>query len=611
MTRRIAGVLALLFSGSIATRAEDANTYSGEWKTTLGPVKIEQKGNDVTGSIVFFKLPLKGKLKGKDLALGYDEGNIHVDASWSLESGGNSFQGSFQASNGNRGVWNGWRPDPAAASGKPADFSGLWLTDLGLMELTRDGSKVKGRYAFRGTSSLEGDVKGRHLAFNVKAFRTGPGWFDLDEQGEQLTGAGGTDGMPGWYGWKGRRAPEFVRHVPLAAGKIVDGSTDGLLTYCVRAPEGYKATDRKKWPVVLVLHGSNMSGKAYVNTLAASWPDIARDYILLGINGETPSNFSSDQLAFNYTYVNYVGRSTFKGFPGTDPESPALVGEALKELRDVYPVKQYFVGGHSQGGFLTYSLLMNSPEAIAGAFPVSAGVIFQCEPSAYDDAKLQAAQRSVPLAIVHGKNDPLVAFDSGSYAAGLFLDAGWPAIRLFADDNAAHMFGRLPVGPAIRWLEALTSDDPKVVLDFAERRVKESGIRDAIAATRRARNLKLDAPTQARLDRVTKAINEKAIPNSKTYLAAIRDNKDNSWVDGFLAFRDEYEFAEPAADAMAAFSKLRAQHDEPARKAIGEARGLFQQGRRDDGYAKAKEVVDKYCASSSYRLAKQWLAEKK
>ena len=56
--------------------------------------------------------------------------------------------------------------------------------------------------------------------------------------------------MPGWYGWKGRKAPEFVRHAPLVAGKIVDGSTSGLLTYSVRAPEGYKAGDGKKWPAV-------------------------------------------------------------------------------------------------------------------------------------------------------------------------------------------------------------------------------------------------------------------------------------------------------------------------------------------------------------------------
>ena len=68
------------------------------------------------------------------------------------------------------------------------------------MELIREGSKVKGRYAFRGTSSLAGELKGRHLDFQVKAFRTGPGWFDFDAQGKNLAGAGGTDGMPGWYG---------------------------------------------------------------------------------------------------------------------------------------------------------------------------------------------------------------------------------------------------------------------------------------------------------------------------------------------------------------------------------------------------------------------------
>ena len=256
-----------------------------------------------------------------------------------------------------------------------------------------------------------------------------------------------------------------------------------MLTYAVRAPEAYKPEDGRKWPAVLVLHGSNMNANDYVNTLAAAWPDIARDYIILGINGETPSILAADRPTFNYTYVNYVGRSTFRGFPGTDRESPALVREAMDDLKRVYPVKHYFVGGHSQGGFLTYSLLMNSPEAVAGAFPISAGVIFQCEPSAYSDPALKAAQRAVPLAIVHGKNDPMVPFDGGSYAYGLFLDAGWPAVRLFDDATAGHMFARLPVGPAIRWLEVMTSDNPNALLGFADRRLKDHGYRDAIAAT--------------------------------------------------------------------------------------------------------------------------------
>jgi predicted esterase len=603
--------LAILFSATVAGRADEPTQFGGEWKTTMGPVTLEQKGQDVSGRIEFFKLPLKGKVEGKELKLGYDEGQIHVDATLGLEPSGNAFKGTFKASNGNRGFWNGWRPDPAASSGKAADFSGLWLTDLGLMELNQEGAKVKGRYALRGTSSLEGNVKGRHLDFHLKAFRTGPGWFDMDEKGITLTGAGGTDGMPGWYAWKGRRAPEFVHHAPLSAGKIVDGSTSGLLTYSVRAPEGYKAGDGKKWPAIIILHGSNMNGKAYVSTLAAVWPDIAREYIILGINGETASNLSADSPAFNYTYVNYVGRSTFRGFPGTDRESPALVREALDELKNAYPIKHYFVGGHSQGGFLTYSILMNSPEAIAGAFPISASVIFQCEPSAYADEKLKAAQRGVPLAIVHGKTDPMVGFDGGSYAAGLFLDAGWPAFRFFADDNGGHMFARLPVGPAIRWLETMSSNDTKTLLDFAESRLKKSSHRDVIAAVSRARALAVDTSHKERLNRLKASIDALAAPKAKTYLEAIQAEKDNAWVDGFLAFRDDFEYADATAEVMKAFHALRAKHDPPAQKAMGEARGLFQQGRRDAGFAKAKEVVDKYYASPSYRLAKKWLAEQK
>ncbi len=479
------------------------------------------------------------------------------------------------------------------------------------MELTGDGSNVKGRYAFRGTSSLEGEVKGRHLEFHIKAFRTGPGWFDLDEQGTNLAGAGGTDGMPGWYGWKGRKAAEFVRHAPLVAGKIMQGSTSNLLTYAVRAPEGYKQGDSRKWPTVLILHGSNMNSNDYVGTIAAAWPDLAHDYILLGINGEMPSNLAADRPTFNYTYVNYVGRSTFRGFPGTDRESPALVREAMDDLKQAYPIKHYFVGGHSQGGYLTYSLLMNSPEALAGAFPISAGVIFQCEPSAYSDAALKAAQRAVPLAIVHGKNDPMVPFEGASYAQGLFLDAGWPAVRLFDDDTAGHMFARLPVGPAIRWLEVMISENPSALLEFADKRLNDHGYRDAIAAVRRARGLSLDAQAKARLEGLLKVINDAAAPKATTYVQAIRSGKESSWVDGFLAYRNDFEFADAAADAMAAFNELRARHEQPAAKLMGEARGSFQQGRRDDGFAKAQEVVDKYYAAPSYRLAKKWLAERK
>ena len=608
----------LLLAIAAPAQAAEEGVFNGEWRTSIGIVKLKQTGNAVTGTYGNAgQFTLKGTVDAKKLSFEYEEGQAKGDAHWTLDESGHSFRGEFRIRGGQAGVWRGWRPDPEAPKGKPADLAGLWLTDLGLMELNQDGQKVKGRYALGGVSEIEGTLTGRMFEFTYKAFRSGKGWFDLAADGTALAGAAVTDGFAGWYGWQGRRAPEFVRHARLVSGQIVAGSTDGLLTYSVRAPEGYEEGDVKKWPTVVILHGSNMNGKAYVSTIAAAWPDIGKDYLIIGINGEMPSGIGDDPQ-FNYSYVNYVGRSTFKGFPGTDRESPALVADALDELRKVYPVARYFVGGHSQGGFLTYSLLMNFPERIAGAFPVSAAVIFQCEPSAYADEKLRAAQRSVPLAIVHGKNDPAVDFSSGEYAAVLFGEAGWPAFRFFADASpAGHRFALLPVSEAIRWLEAHTTDDPARLLDFAEKRMKsEESYRDAVSALSRARALAAgaaDQATKARLDRLSRELDAKAAEGAQQFLEKIRNDRQQgkTWIDDFLAYRDDFEFAPAARDVMQAFEALRAEQSGPAQKALSEASAAFGQGKRDEGYAKYQEIVDLYYAAPSYRNTKRWLAQRR
>ncbi len=603
--------LACSLSAAVLIADEPGKSFQGEWRTSISIVKLEQKGNEVTGKYGSNgRFPLKGTVKDNVLTFEYTEGQAKGEGRYVLDESGNSFKGTFQVKNGRRGEWNGWRPDPTAPTGKLGSFAGLWLTDLGLMELTQDGATVKGEYAVRGTSSLEGKATGRRLDYRFKGFRDGQGWFDLSPDGKRLSGASNTDGFPGWFGWNGRPAPGFVRHAPLVAGKIVDGSTKNLLTYAIRAPEGYKPGDSQKWPTVLILHGSNMNAQSYVNTIAAAWPEIGKKFILLGLNGETPSDLGDDPR-FNFTYVNYMGRSTYKGYPGTDRESPALVHEAMKELKDVYPIDHYLVGGHSQGGFLTYVLLMNFPESMAGAFPISAGLMIQCVPDVFSDELLKKEQRRVPLAIIHGKNDKVMGFGMGQYSATLFGEAGWPAFRFFTDETAAHMFARLPVGPAIEWLEAFSSKDPKTLIDFATERAGKNGYRDAIAALERARKLKPDATQKRRADALSKTIDTKAAAGAGKYRPLIRDAKDGAWIEGFLAYRDDFEFAQPAQRVMAAFEELRKSHDATAKKAFDEASTLFQQGKQDEGYAKYKEIVQKSYASPLYRTVKSALDERK
>ena len=557
---------------------------------------------------------VKGAMKGKTATLTYREGEKRGDASVTLDDSGRSFQGWYQYGEGQRTFprrpWNGWRPDPEATRGETGRFDGLWLTTQGLMELEQAGDKVKGQYARYGPVKLEGTITGRRLDFRYIWLRNGKGWFDLGKDGKTLEGAAVDDGTDFWYEREAAGRRSSAGTPPLEAGKIVNGSTRNLLTYSVRAPEGYKDGDPKRWPTIVILHGSNMNGKAYVSSIAAAWPDIARDYLILGINGEVPSDLG-EEPRFNFSYVNYMGRSTYGGFPGTDRESPGLIGEALDELRKVYPVGRYFVGGHSQGGWLTYSILMNFPEKIAGAFPISCGVMFQCEPDAYKDEALRAAQRLVPLAIVHARNDPVQDFGMSRYAAGVFGDHGWPGLRLFASETAAHMFMRLPVGEAIRWLEAMASDDPEVLVAFAEKQAGAGRSRDAIAALRNLKGLKQADAVKQRADRLRASIDARAKAKADEFLPRIKANADGSWIDDFLAFRDEFEFADGARAAMDAFEALRKQQEPAAQRAFQEANMLFRQGKPDEGYAKYKEIVDKDYASTRYRSVKEQLKARK
>jgi predicted esterase len=399
-----------------------------------------------------------------------------------------------------------------------------------------------------------------------------------------------------------------VKTVPVP-GEIVDGSVVNGLGYHLRAPKGWDP--KKTTPAIVIFHGSNMSSKSYVATIAATWPKLADDYCVIGIDGELRVKESpDDNPVFNYSYVNFVGKSKFKGYPGTDRESPALVAEALAELKKAFNLGKIFVGGHSQGGYLTYSVLMNYPELVAGAFPISAGVIIQCEPTAYDKSEVRAAQRRVPLAIVHGENDGVVEYSMATYARQIFEDDGFPMLRLFPHKTAAHMFGLLPVEDAVRWLEALASDQPEVLLGFAEKHLG-SDPRSAIAALERARALDRAGKLKAKSAELAAKVDEAAAGDAKKYADAIAANADGSWVEDFLVFRAKYAFADCAKPAMDAFERLRAQHQKSADDLFAAARADFQNQKKDDGYAKCQEIVDKWYASDKYQTAKRWLDERK
>jgi predicted esterase len=401
---------------------------------------------------------------------------------------------------------------------------------------------------------------------------------------------------------------DVIRRAELKAGEVTSGISRNKVSYCVRGP----TNTGKTLNAIVILHGSNMNSRMYVDTMVAQWPDIANRYVLIGINGEQHNPQSpADNPTYNYTYINFMGKSKHKGYPGTDRESPALVAEVIRELRDRFEIDKLYVGGHSQGGFLTYSILMNYPELIDGAFPISAGLIFQCDPSAYEDAELRAAQRTIPLIIVHGTNDPNVDFGMGRSAYEQFEDGGFPAVRLMTSDNAGHRFALLPLDHAISWLELMSSDDAAAIHAAALEKLKAGEIRDASVLANRLAKLDQNAEHSNDTASLREQLNQQAKAEADRLLLLLTANADNRWVDDYLAFRERYGLLEVSNPVIETYQQLRAVHQEPADELFNAARSDFQGSNQDAGYAKCQAIVETWYGSSWYRTCKRWLAQRK
>ena len=484
---------------------------------------------------------------------------------------------------------------PSGAS----SFDGQWAGTWGPMKLKQSGLTVKGTYGFSNEFKIEGTVKGKELKFEYREPNgRGSGAFELWDDGNTFTGTFQASGNANSRFWGGYRIdPKLPKPQP---GKVVEGQSESWLNFHLRVPKDYDP--KTQYPAIAFFHGSNMTSRAYVDTIASAFPKLAEDYILVGFDGEKISSGSQGgNRVFNFTYINYSGPDW--GAPFIRRQSPALVGEALVELKKHYPIKHWLAGGHSQGGFLTYAILQYFPGEVAGVFPMSCNLLVQCEPDNFSDEKERAAQRAVAVAPIHGKNDNVVEFSSGQYCHQRMLDGGYPTLHFFTN-NVGHQFALLPVEEAVRWLETMVSGDAKRLVELAGKSVAGGNYRDALAALARARDAKNVGDVRAELDKVAAKIEAKAKPEAEKLEKKIKANKDGRWVDDFLAFREQFAFADAAKGCMRGYQKLR---DEQTK----EANELFYAARNERDKSRKKEMwqrlVDECYASKWYPLVKRWL----
>lgn len=356
---------------------------------------------------------------------------------------------------------------------------------------------------------------------------------------------------------------------------LVKAQGNGM-KYFLRIPKKYDAKVGAR--LIVFLHGSNMNGLDYLRSFEAKrW---CPDDILCCPNGENGSD--------------PFGRNNF-GF-GSGP----LVASVTEEVQKAWKTTVTYVGGHSQGAFLTYNVILNFPKLYQGAFPMAGDCWLQNEPNLWEDKpEIMKQQQEIPIAVIHGKADPVVAFSQGEHAYDCFRAAGWRKLRLFAPEKLNHMFMPAPIDEAIEWLDAMNGRNESKSLAQAAKwaRAGKWGWVWHAAKTAKAGTSALKAAEDAAT---------KAVPAMATALKS----QPTQWLPQWIEFRRLHGDTAAAQPLVTEYLTQRAQQRPAALALFNESQALFRVGKRGEAHKVLEKLLTENPHTYQAWFALKWLSEK-
>ena len=378
---------------------------------------------------------------------------------------------------------------------------------------------------------------------------------------------------------KDDQPPEVDAPVKVKPGSIglLKAAGKGM-RYFLRVPKKYNPREGAR--LIIFLHGSNMNGLAYLRGFEAKkW---CEDDILCCPNGESGTDpFGANNFGFG---------------------SAPFVADVTEEIQKAFRITVTYVGGHSQGAFLTYSVILNYPDLYQGAFPMAGDCWMQNEPNLWETKPdILKKQKEIAIAVIHGRQDPVVAFSQGEHAYDCFRAMGWTKLRLFAPKNLNHMFMLAPIDEAIEWLDAMNGRNERKSPSLAAKWARE-GEWGWVWHTARGLN-----PGGAMLQKSAEDAATKALPAmTQTMKGPPRD-----WIPKWIEFWRIHGAAAAAQPLVANYLSQRDQQRSVALRLFNESRALFRSGKRDEAY----QVLEKLQAEAPHTyqgyFAWKWLSEKK
>ncbi len=203
-----------------------------------------------------------------------------------------------------------------------------------------------------------------------------------------------------------------------------------VLKYRILYPEGYKKGGKKKYPLVVFLHGRGESGSDNELQLkygSASFLDsVARQkYPAIVIFPQCPD----DDSWATYTKDSVTGKFSIPENP-KQTKSSELVQDLIKYYLKNAPVdpKRVYIMGLSMGGMGALDLVVRNPKMFAGAISICGAI----EPSRLKKLK------KMPIRFYHGMEDAVVPVSFSRDAYYELKAAGSSVVELIEYPGVGH-----------------------------------------------------------------------------------------------------------------------------------------------------------------------------
>jgi predicted peptidase len=188
------------------------------------------------------------------------------------------------------------------------------------------------------------------------------------------------------------------------------------LGYTLFLPQGYDANGKKKWPLLMFLHGSG-----------------EREGNLWRVTFHGPAKYIEQHADFPFILVS---PQCPPGSKWSDDTLMGLLDEVIAKNR--VDTNRVYLTGLSMGGYGTWSLATTYPERFAAVAPVCGGEGNIGIVLSLADPKKASALKRLPIWAFHGAKDNVVHVTESERMVALMKKAGNRNVKLTVYPEAMH-----------------------------------------------------------------------------------------------------------------------------------------------------------------------------